>query len=557
MIIENRSHRTNIYSKTFHDVLDTNSFAFQRGRRLAYTQRLYFEYLYTQKVKGTTFFYTLTYNDAAIPHYFKDRPCFNYADIRIVTNGALSKDLERKYGSRLRYFVACETGEGKGSRGAGRNPHYHCIFFVQPIHDKDNKPIFDSYKAIQPLDFRRIIRRVWQGTENDYVNFNECKFGICKEGDNCGLVTGVAPFKYCSKYVLKDNNELALENEVINYWSNKVKTEDINLQVLWYFYKYNTLLCGEPCHYLFYDLGLDKYNRYRKLTIDSDKSYWRYIKRYASVDLKLIVNEYLNGFVNDYYKPMFVRAKLNEYRNLYSGKVRCSKGLGEYGLNFVKDADFNPTFNIPTPQGFDCQSISLYYYRKLYYDKYFCDVTGSVLYRLNERGKRLKINTLSNTIEKHSIKVKEALSVVFNNHFALFDKERSSKLINSLVDNPQRDEIIHRYSIYKTVYEFRFVDKSDFVALDPCFSMDSVKRDYSIFINNDSYFLDYNYVSRLYIRDYNARSFEYHPNFKCYMRLFSELDSMLEAVSRFRSENAKELFRFNSELMSKIKASRQ
>lgn len=59
MIIENRSHRTNIYSKTFHDVLDTNSFAFQRGRRLAYTQRLYFEYMYTQKVKGTTFFIPL------------------------------------------------------------------------------------------------------------------------------------------------------------------------------------------------------------------------------------------------------------------------------------------------------------------------------------------------------------------------------------------------------------------------------------------------------------------------------------------------------------------
>ena len=178
MLVENRSHRTSVYNRTYASVPDTNSFFFQSGRRRAYAQRLYFEYLYTQKVNGTTYFYTLTYNDKSIPHYFKDRPCFSYADIRLVTNGALSKELERKYGSRLRYFVACETGEGKGSRGAGKNPHYHCIFFVQPLHDKEGKPITEGYIPIQPLDFRRIIRRVWQGTENDYVNFNAAKFGI-------------------------------------------------------------------------------------------------------------------------------------------------------------------------------------------------------------------------------------------------------------------------------------------------------------------------------------------------------------------------------------------
>lgn len=559
MLVENKSHRTSVYSRSFANVPDTNSFCYQSGRRRAYAQRLYFEYMYTQKVRGTTYFYTLTYNDKSLPYYFSDTPCFSYKDIRIVTNGALSKELERNYGSRLRYFVACETGEGKGSRGVGKNPHYHCIFFVQPLHDSDGNPIYDGYKVIHPLEFRRIIRRVWQGTENDYVNFNDCRFGICKEGENTGLVTGIAPFKYCSKYVLKDNNELAIENRVLETWRDICKKEGITLQVLWYYYLFNNeMVDGMQCHDMFYWLGLHNYNRWRKFTNDPDKSYIRFITRYAEDEYKVNIT-YVNEFFTTNYLKIYPFVKLREYRNECSGKVRCSKSLGEYGLNYIKNVECNPMFNIPSPEGFEVQSISQYYYRKLYYDKIRCDVSGNILYRLNTLGKRLKINSLSNTIEKHTISVNETLSVVFNNHFVEFDKFKSNRLFNEFVDSPVRDNIVRTYSIYKVVYEFRYFEPNDFIALDSVLSFDSVKLDYQRFIENDSYFFDYSYQSvlrKVYLCD-TLCSTSTLPEFKKYIRLFRLLDSIIDEVRHFRSENAKQIFKANSELQKHIKSHRQ
>ena len=84
MLVPNNTHYFSLYSRTFNSVPDTNSFFCDSSKRNGYFQRLYYEYLYTQKVKGQTFFYTFTYNDKSIPK-FLGHNCFSYDDIRYIT----------------------------------------------------------------------------------------------------------------------------------------------------------------------------------------------------------------------------------------------------------------------------------------------------------------------------------------------------------------------------------------------------------------------------------------------------------------------------------------
>lgn len=127
MLVENKTHYFSEYTRVYNALPDPNCFGIQSSKRMGYFQRLWFEYAYCRKVNGTCLFYTLTYNDKHIPQY-RGHNCFSYADIRYITNGALSKWLLRHYGSKLLYFCACESGEGNGVRGKGNNPHYHFIF---------------------------------------------------------------------------------------------------------------------------------------------------------------------------------------------------------------------------------------------------------------------------------------------------------------------------------------------------------------------------------------------------------------------------------------------
>lgn len=556
--VVNKSHRFSFYNKVNNCILDPNSFAYQSSKRQGYAQRLYFEYCYTQKVNGTTYFYTLTYNDKHIPVYpfLSDKPtCFSYDDIRYVTNGVLSKTLERKYGSRLRYFCACETGEGKGTRGLGHNPHYHFIFFVQPIH-KDGVPIYDNYKPITPQEFRSIIRKVWHGTDN-FISYDLAEHGIAKEGDNCGLVRGVAPFKYVSKYVLKDNNELDLERRIFDSWCSYYKRLGITNEVIWYFYKFNSELQHEDLHYLFYYFQLDKYNKWRHFTSDPNKTYVHYCTRYGNLDAKVRCTE-LNEFFTTYFLHMLPKLRLREYINEYSGKVRCSKSLGEYGINYIKFKDTNPTFQFPDENGFDFQTITQYYYRKLYYDKYICDVTGNVLYRLNSLGIKLKLNSLEHKLQSIQTKVKEAIEIIHNSYLDSdtrngFSEFRKSHVLKSIF-LPDGFDYICKYSIYKTVYQYRHYNVYDLVALDPCYSPDYYKLDYTKFIENDSYFFDYD-TGTLFQKLYNKRgylSFDSHDCIKPYIPLFRAIDEMLESVSLFRSNSAKRKFAENKDRAKRI-----
>ena len=117
-----------------------------------YENRLYWQFKYCDEHNGQTFFYTLTYNDKSIPNAYGFH-CFDYEHLRDLLTGGLRKQLLRKYGTKFKYFIGAELGDGKGSRGMHNNPHYHVLFFLESA-DNPKHP----YKVISPKDFRHFIR---------------------------------------------------------------------------------------------------------------------------------------------------------------------------------------------------------------------------------------------------------------------------------------------------------------------------------------------------------------------------------------------------------------
>ena len=98
-----------------------------------YESRLYWQYRYCEDLNGQTFYYTLTYNDKAMPKQY-GMNCFDYEDLRDLLTGGFRKMLLRKYGTTFKYFIGAELGDGKGVRGMHNNPHYHVLFFLEPKH---------------------------------------------------------------------------------------------------------------------------------------------------------------------------------------------------------------------------------------------------------------------------------------------------------------------------------------------------------------------------------------------------------------------------------------
>lgn len=200
------------------------TFSFKSNKQQGYEVRLYYEYLDTVKRGGQVFFYTLTYNDKSLPKY-EGFNCFDYNDLVYLLNGGFKKILNRRYNTRLRYFVGAELGEGAGKRGFENNPHYHILFFLSPLND--------NYIPISPIQFRHYVRLYWQGFDQDikFHSFKYAKFGIAKEGDNYGKVLDYRACMYCAKYVTKDVSlqkfEYTLKARLRKRWFGKLFNSEL------------------------------------------------------------------------------------------------------------------------------------------------------------------------------------------------------------------------------------------------------------------------------------------------------------------------------------------
>lgn len=177
--------------------------------RMEWRTRVYFETLRIQRDKGFIVYSTHTYNDEHVPHlnlakrykyigvhlpddYNKDILCFRHQDWTEYTKVIRSQiDRDGTFIS-LRYFVASEYGsdevyeDDKGrTRRATHRPHYHCLWFV------------DAPISFFPY-FRQLVADKWV---HGNVTFT------CDPSDNnpanAGLVNGLRPSMYVSKYISK------------------------------------------------------------------------------------------------------------------------------------------------------------------------------------------------------------------------------------------------------------------------------------------------------------------------------------------------------------------
>ena len=540
-----------------------------------YETRLYWQFRYCEEHQGQTFFYTLTYNDAAMPKYrvgtkkhtiviknsdgskystVQTEPeyinCFDYEHLRSLLTGGFYQNLRRNYGTKFKYFVGAELGDGKGSRGMHNNPHYHVMFFLEP----DDNPL-TAYKPITPIEFRHLIRMYWQGFDEDvtgYQDYNTAKYGIAKEGENLGKVKDFRACMYCAKYVCKDVKLKESESRVERYHKFRLnKDNEFKEQVAERFYKeyimpeFNTPLNPKKTKWCFTEeellktlvpdaLGEIMYTlpwepQEGDLEFYTDavthicrkyhlwKEYWNFRHELQDIEIKKYVNE---------------------WRNRYCNKCRISHGVGDYALNYI-DA-MEPSVQVPCKKGFKNRPIGMYYYRKLYLN-HMIDSNGSVIYYLNDVGQAYKVANLPKQIKKTQKSTSSLLDIVESNP-ELFEQIRNSdvntkvfqhypeflKTLTYLYKENNKEEITKRYAEYKLVYEDRFFPYQDAeYRRDVPFPDIDIIGDYEHFITPVVYTCPRNEFAIDTFIESNCSGFlpySLHPYFARYIGVFAVLD---------------------------------
>lgn len=282
-----------------------------------------------------------------MPHYHK-QVCFDYNHIRSLLTGGFNKYLLRNYGSVLRYFVSGELGDGKGVRGYHNNPHYHILFYLYPTSAFPDKEFIDAsgYTPISPIVFRSLVRKYWQGFDQDIDGKRDfrtsCKYGIVKEGLYCGLIQDYHGLFYCAKYVCKDVTLKMYESKL-----------DSHLRIRFGKYRYSSKSVID---------FLSSYPQYLKDLMSS--GFFDDVSSIGFDDLLSYMKSEYNKFCDEHIHEC-VKSGLSDFRNRHSNKVRLSNGVGDYGLDFI---DSNSLISIPSKKGFKKIPISQYYFRKKYTD---------------------------------------------------------------------------------------------------------------------------------------------------------------------------------------------
>lgn len=499
------------FSRTHVRLQSPNTYYNRQSKIEGYESRLFYQFKECEAKGMPVYFYTLTYNDRALPDFF-GVPCFDYEDLRDLFTGGFRKQLLRKYGVTFRYFVGAELGDGKGSRGFHNNPHYHVLFFLEPKpfsylkytyenvcigkyvrNSKYHRVGEDKYKRIRyktrivvnpcppsAEDFRHLVRLYWQGFDQDIVGkipFEDAKFGIAQEGLYCGLVQDFRACCYCAKYVCKDAGLKAFESNIS-------------------------------------DLIRD--NLVSSMPRSEDKSPFEYESE---------INE-------------LVRLSINEYRNRFCNKCRISHGVGDYALNFIVPSD--PYLLIDDKKGKKKRPLSLYYYRKLFQDV-VKDCNGQNLYVLNQLGIEYKSSKLEDRISKLVEKTANNLQNLLLNpslYSDMIDSDVNTSVdfdffdfkleLDSLLNGKCERSLFRTYAEYKLVYEDRFFqipyNRDSVFFVHPSINP---SLDYKRFLNPSFFNSTFRPLGALsFLEDMPKDWFPYssHEVFLPYMRVFSVFD---------------------------------
>lgn len=483
-----------------------SSNASYRSRKIkieGYETRLYWQFRYCQDVNGQVFYYTLTYNDKSIPKFYGVN-CFDYEDLRYLLTGGFYQYLRRNYGTKLRYFVGAELGDGKGSRGMHNNPHYHCLFFLEP----DKEPLC-PYQKISSVDFRHLVRLYWQGFDQDtdgYKDYREAKFGIAKEGDDLGLVSDYRACAYCAKYVIKDVKLVRSEDKIAHYvrfYTNKVYKG--SYQSYLDYYRLNRSLLDSHLLSIFPRSAFVFADELGFELCDSQPEFQGDLYKLVK---KLDLYEDYCSFVRKHVQEK-VDEVLNFYRNRYCNKCRISQGIGKYALSHIDDLK-NPSVQVPCKKGFKNRPLPLYLYRKLYTDVVKVDEcvvtprgtrkvrTHSSVRVLNDLGIDLKLSMLPKYISKVAEQARNNLSHLLGDS-ALYESMRQSDVNSNvtmsydsfttrlveLQSEYSLDEILKRYAEFKVVYQDRFFPFQDSGSgPGPCLPVLDLENDYKRFLTS-------------------------------------------------------------------------
>lgn len=406
--IKNNSHYFTPISKTNFRLINDKHFVCQQSRQMSYYVRLYYHYKYVDSLCGKVYFYTFTYNNRSLPSY-NGVTCFDYRNMDwFLRDSGFDKLLKRRYGYKLQYFISCELGDGKGSRGYANNPHYHVIFFLLP--DKSVK----HPQRLSDVTFCHLCRYYWQGNYDRKVNTfvkspflrpQDYKFGICMPGDDFGRVKSLPALSYCSKYVLKD----------FNYWD-----------------LYHRL--RKAC----YSYILDYFASHPRIC----KIYKSYLQKYPD-KIGTIPSE--NKDVMSFVHRIYVNVYKRTIANRYLPKVRISQGVGSSCVDYV-----NPdgvTINIPHKNNIISLNLPMYVYRKLYYNV-VKDGVGNNKYVLNQYGIEQKTSQLSKTLT------------------SLFNKVNSILLSRSTPVVVPSDKL-YKYCVYDLIYRDRLFPAASVPDIDP------------------------------------------------------------------------------------------
>lgn len=540
-------NRTNYFNpettKTKVHFSSPNSYQSRQIKIEGYETRLYWQFRYCEDHNGQTFFYTLTYNDAHLPKHYGIN-CFDYEDLRDLLTGGFRKQLLRKYGTRFKYFIGAELGDGKGSRGMHNNPHYHVLFFLEPANDERY-----GYKKISPDDFRHLVRMYWQGFDESrtgFQDYNDALYGIAREGENEGKVTDFRACMYCAKYVCKDAKLKMSEKEVEKKIRFQLLKDYRNSEETYkkFFHEviypmYNTPLNSRHTKWLYSDIELmNQLDPLGKRLVIFDCDVIDYQDRVPGLLNEQGLWQRYYEFVDSYIQPM-VDEGMSEWRNRYCNKCRISQGVGDYALEFIDDK-LNPSIQVPSKKGFKNRPIGMYYYRKLYTDTYV-DSRGSTMYILNELGQQYKLTQLPKQLRKMSARASSYIQFISNSK-ELFDKMKDSDIntevsishfrfledLNSLLKENKLSEITKRYAEFKLVYEDRFFKYKGFRdSMDDGFPTIDVLGDYSRFLVPTVYSVSRNdLLLDAFLEDipkdflpYNA-----HPYFLRFIGVFRVLD---------------------------------
>ncbi len=356
LTLKNKSHYLCNDSKKENRFINPYTFSAQKAKQNGYFTRLYFHYKYISLLGGRTYFYTLTYNDKSLPQYLGVN-CIRNSDIReFFRLSGFDKRLVRDYGYTCQYFVSCELGEGKGLRGLGNNPHYHCIIFLTPTDDKNVK------NHLTDSQFYELVTEYWQGSGWRKLRPQQYKYGIAMPGDDLGLVSSAKGLNYVSKYVLKD---------------------------VAYFRLYNSLKLAAKQQIT--DFLLDDERSVAKLE--------KYFNNMSFDDFNIYFDNVLNWAFHRYHRKYIMRECMP--------KVHISQHVGEFIIHNVNDDGL--TINLPIQNTIKSVNIPLYAYRKLYYD-IVKDGKGNNKYVLNDEGINLRVKNLNQSINKKFNEVKSLLT---------------------------------------------------------------------------------------------------------------------------------------------------